>query len=361
MAARGGAFARVVLPGFALALGIALLGRILSDGVGQGLMGLTKSPVSPVMMAILLGVLVGNVLRIPEAFRPGIRFCLVRVLRLGIVLLGLRLGLGDAGAIGLQALPVILVCVTAAIIIVTWFSQRLGVSARLGTLVAVGTGICGSTAIVALSPTLRAREEETTYAVACITLFGMLAMLAYPFLAHGLFGDDPLQAGIFLGTAVHDTAQVVGAGLVYEEYFAAAGALDAATVTKLVRNLGMLIVIPLLGFLYHRKHRDEGAAAASWQQMVPLFVLGFAAMSALRTVGDLGDRPFGVLTGAQWDAGLAVAARIAELCLGIAMAAVGLGTRLAGLRAIGARPMLVGLVSAVLVGGVSAAMIALLV
>lgn len=348
-----------ILPGLALAVAVALLGRFLSGWIGEDMMGMPKSPLSPVMLAILIGVILGNTVRLPGYTAPGIRFCLVRVLRLGIVLLGLRLGLADAGAIGLQALPVIIVCVAAAIVLVTWFSARLGVAARLGTLVAVGTGICGSTAIVALSPVIRARQEETTYAVACITLFGMIAMLSYPFLAHGLFGDDGLQVGVFLGTAVHDTAQVVGAGLVFEEYFGTAGALDGATVTKLVRNLGMLVVVPLLGFLYQRRTREAGEAPQPWYRMVPLFVLGFAAMSALRTVGDLSEHPFGLMTTAQWEALLAVAARTAELCLGVAMAAVGLGTRLGSLRAIGVRPMLVGLVSALLVGGVSVAMIQL--
>lgn len=342
-----------VVPGVLLALALALLSHFLAGW-------LPRSPVSPIMMAILLGMLLRNTIGLPAWGESGVRFSLVRILRLGIVLLGIRLGLGEAGKIGLQALPVIIGCVAVALVVVTWISRRVGLSARLGTLIAAGTGICGATAIVALSPTIRARESETAYAVACITIFGMAAMLVYPFAAHWLFQGDALQAGMFLGTSVHDTAQVAGAGLVYQEYFGSQEALDTATVTKLVRNLGMLVVIPLLGFIYHRSSGESGERQA-WYRMVPLFVLGFAGMSALRTFGDMGDKAFGVLEPAQWSALVGWLAQGAQVCLGVAMAAVGLGTSFAGLREIGFKPFAVGLVSALLVGLVSYLLIMLLI
>jgi len=348
-----------VLPGVALALGLALLGGYLADLIGVTLMGLPKSPVSPIMMAILLGIALSNMLRLPRAFDPGIKFSVVRILRLGIVLLGIRLSLGEAGEIGLKALPVIVVCVTVALIVVTWLSKRIGLSGRLGTLIAAGTGICGATAIVALSPTIKAKADETSYAVACITLFGVVAMLAYPFFAHWAFDADGFRAGLFLGTSVHETAQVAGAGLVYQQYFADPEALNVATVTKLVRNLGMLVVIPLLAIVYHRSGVEAGERPP-WYSMIPLFVIGFALMSLLRTVGDMGEKPFGVLDPATWKQWVGWIKHGAELCLGIAMAAVGLGTRLAGLRQIGMKPFGVGLFSAVLVGVVSYLLVATL-
>ncbi|MBT8061189.1 MAG: putative sulfate exporter family transporter, partial [Xanthomonadales bacterium] len=313
-----------ILPGAGLALLLALFGHYLAELIGVRWMGLARSPVSPIMMAILLGILLRNTLGLSAVFQPGVRFCLVRILRIGIVLLGIRLSLGEAGAIGLRALPVIVVCVAAALLLVTWISKRLGMSARLGTLIAAGTGICGATAIVALSPTIEARDDETSYAVACITLFGVAAMLAYPFLAHALFNGDGFAAGLFLGTSVHETAQVAGAGMVYQQYFSDPQALDTATVAKLVRNLGMLIVIPLLGFLYHRQHAVSGDKR-SWVSMVPLFVIGFALMSLLRTVGDAGEQAFGVLDQDQWSNVVSVTKQAAEICLAVAMAAVGLG------------------------------------
>ena len=348
-----------ILPGLLLALILAFGGQYLSHLIGVDWMGLAKSPISAIMMAILLGILVRNVFSLPAVFQPGIKFGLVRILRLGIILLGIRLSLGEVGEIGLKSLPVIVAACAAALLIVTYLSRRLGLSNNLGTLLAVGTSICGATAIVATAPTIKARDDEVAYAVACITLFGVIAMLAYPFFAHWFFAGDPFAAGLFLGTSVHETAQVAGAGLVYQEYFSDPEALDAATVTKLVRNLGMLVIIPLMSILHHRTHSD-GAEAPKWWTMIPLFIIGFALMSLLRTVGDLGEEPFGMLSPETWNWIVSHTKEAAEICLAVAMAAVGLGTSIRGLVTIGLRPLAMGLFAALLVGGVSATLVKLM-
>ena len=348
-----------VLPGLLLALVLACGGQFLSVFIGESLMGLPKSPISAIMMAILLGILIRNTVGLPAIAQPGVRFGLVRVLRVGIVLLGIRLSFSQAGAIGLQSLPVIIGCVAAALLIVTRFSRKLGLSSRLGTLIAVGTSICGATAIVAITPAIAAHDDEVSYSVACITLFGVAAMLAYPFAAHWMFDGDSFSSGLFLGTAVHETAQVAGAGLVYQQYYNDPQALDVATVAKLVRNLGMLIVIPLMSIAYHRNSTDN-VELPKWWTMIPLFVVGFACMSVLRTVGDLGETAFGIMQPEQWASLISYTKKAAEVCLAVAMASVGLGTSINALRSIGIKPMAVGLLSALLVGGVSASLITLL-
>lgn len=348
-----------VLPGLILALLLAFAGEYLSTLVGIDWMGLPKSPISAIMMAIILGILVRNTVGLAPLFNPGVRFGLVRILRLGIVLLGIRLSLGEAGAIGLKSLPIIIGAVAAALLIVTYLSRKLGLTGKLGTLLAVGTSICGATAIVATAPAINARDDEVSYAVACITLFGVIAMLAYPFAAHWIFAGDPVLAGLFLGTSVHETAQVAGAGLVYQQYYGEARALDVATVTKLVRNLGMLIIIPLMSILYHRGSSD-GGVAPKWWTMIPLFVVGFACMSLIRTIGDMGDTAFGILPQADWKAIVGYTKQAAEICLAVAMAAVGLGTSIRGLVSIGLKPLAMGLVAALLVGGVSITLISIL-
>ena len=348
-----------IFPGLLLAAALAFFGHYASQLIGVDWMGMPKSPISPIMMAILSGVLVRNTINLPVSFEPGIRFCLKRVLRLGIILLGIRLSLGEAGQIGLQSLPVIAGCVLAALVIVTYVSRFVGLTGRLGTLIAVGTSICGTTAIVATAPTIAANDDETAYAIACITLFGVIAMIAYPFAAHWIFDQNAFNSGLFLGTSVHETAQVAGAGLVYEQYFGDPAALDVATVTKLVRNLGMVIVIPLMAILYHRKS-SEGTDAPPWWSMVPLFIVGFALMSLVRTVGDMGDSAFGFLSVDRWHDTVAIVKKIAEWCLAAAMAAVGLGTSIKGLIHIGLKPLCVGLFSAALVGLVSFSLISVL-
>ncbi len=348
-----------ILPGLVLALTLALGGRYLSELIGVTWMGLPKSPVSAIMMAILLGILIRNTIGLSASFQPGVRFGLVRVLRAGIVLLGIRLSLGQVGEIGLQSLPVIIGCVAAALLIVTYFGRKLGLSGRLGTLIAVGTSICGATAIVATAPAIGARDDEVAYSIACITLFGVVAMLVYPFAAHWMFAADPFASGLFLGTAVHETAQVAGAGLVYQQFYNDPQALDVATVTKLVRNLGMLIVIPLMSIAYHRNATDAGEVP-KWWTMIPLFVVGFACMSLLRTIGDMGEPALGFLQPEQWHSFVTYTKKTAEIFLAVAMASVGLGTSIKGLRKIGMKPLAVGLFSALLVGGVSAALIGIL-
>ena len=348
-----------VLPGLILAFVLALAGQFLSEFIGVDLMGLPKSPISAIMMAILLGILIRNTMSLPDTFQPGIRFGLVRVLRLGIVLLGIRLSLGEAGAIGLQSLPVIIGAVGAALLIVTFLARRVGLSGPLGTLIAVGTSVCGASAIVATAPAIGAKDDEVSYAVACVTLFGVVAMLVYPFAGHWIFSGDAFASGLFLGTSVHETAQVAGSGLVYQQYYDDPQALDVATVTKLVRNLGMLVIIPLMSVVYHRSSSDAGQAP-KWWTMIPLFVVGFACMSLIRTVGDAGELAFGFLQPETWQAVVANTKEVAEMCLAVAMAAVGLGTSIKGLVDIGFKPLGVGLFSALLVGGVSITLISLL-
>lgn len=348
-----------VLPGLFLALLLALAGQFVSELIGVTLMGLPKSPVSAIMIAILLGILVRNTMVLPALFKPGIRFGLVRVLRFGIILLGIRLSLGEAGAIGLQSLPVIAGAVLSALLIVTFLARRVGLSARLGTLIAVGTSICGATAIVATAPAIGAEDDEISYAVACITVFGVVAMLVYPFAGHWIFSGDAFASGLFLGTSVHETAQVAGAGLVYQQFYDDPVALDVATVTKLVRNLGMLAIVPLMSIAYHRSAGGAGERP-KWWTMVPLFVIGFACMSLIRTIGDAGELAFGVLRPETWQAVVRYTTNTAEVFLALAMAAVGLGTSIEGLKSIGFKPLGIGLFSALLVGGVSILLIKLL-
>ena len=160
------------------------------------------------------------------------------------------------------------------------------------------------------------------------------------------------MVGLFLGTAIHDTAQVAGAGMVYLAQFGTPEVLDAATVTKLQRNMFMIAVIPLMA-IYSKRARPGTPIRKQIQQAMPFFVFGFLGMSLLRTLGDIGDQPFGLLETAQWEWVISATTRTATICLAVAMAAVGLGTSFSRLRGLGMRPMAVGFVAALVVGVVS--------
>ncbi len=347
--------AGTTLPGLALALVIALAGSAGAELVRLAA-GLEKSPVSPILLAIALGLGVRNAFGLPSVYEAGLQLALKKVLRIGVALLGIRLSLSAAGSIGAVALPIVAVCIVTALLVVSRVGRAFRLRPRLATLIAVGTAICGNSAIVAIAPIIDAQDDEVSYAVGCITLFGLLALFSYPFLAHTVFAGDPQLAGLFLGTAIHDTAQVAGAGMVYLAQYGTPEALDAATVTKLIRNGFMLVVIPAMAWLHHRS-ASTVSKRAQLAQALPLFVFGFLAMSALRTVGDLGERPFGLLTPELWASVISGATDAAALCLAVAMAAVGLGTSFARLRGLGLRPLGVALFAALLVGGVGFALV----
>lgn len=346
-----------LIPGLVLAAVLAVVATYLGDWIGEGLLGYTTSPVSAVLMAVFLGLVVRNTVGVPAYVEPGLRLCVKRLLRIGIALLGIRLSLLAVASIGLVAVPIVIACIAAALLLVMALARLLRLPPRLGLLIAAGTSICGITAIVAVAPVIEADENETSYAVATIALFGMAALFAYPFLSHLIFADET-QVGMFLGTAIHDTSQVVGAALAYQEQFQAPQTLDTAVVTKLVRNLSMIAVIPLIGLLRPRAPEgDAGDTPRGGAGVVPLFILGFLAMAVLRTVGDLADPAFGFLAPVLWERGIALVQQGAEILLLLAMAAVGLGTRLRDLYVLGLKPLTVGLAAALAVGLVSVTLI----
>ncbi|MDJ0654841.1 MAG: putative sulfate exporter family transporter [Xanthomonadales bacterium] len=343
-----------LVAGIVLAVVLGIAGKLAADYIGTDLLGLSRSPISPIMLAIVLGIIAANVIEMPEAWRAGFKFCTTRVLQLGIVLLGFRLSLTSAGTIGLQAAPLVIGCVVAALALVSVAGRLMHLPGPLNGLIAVGTSICGCTAIVATAPLIRARDAEISYAIATITVFGLVAMFAYPWLAHWIFEGDARLAGFFLGTSVHETAQVAGAGLIFQQQFDAPEALDVATITKLVRNLCMVILIPLIAL---RFGAGDGEDRKRWYQLIPLFIIGFALMSAIRTVGDIGPESggpaLGVIAPENWQQATTGITSTAKWLLTVAMAAVGLTTRLSFLKDLGLKPFLLGLTAATAVGGMS--------
>ena len=338
--------------GVGLACLIAIAAQTSANFIGETVLGFSKSPISSIMMAIIIGAILGNTLSVTHNFRPGLKFCASTILRIGIMLLGIRLSLVSAGLNSLLALPFVISAITVGILTVKLFGQSLGLSRPLCGLVAVGTSICGVTAIVATAPILKANESEISYSIACITVFGVVAMFLYPFLAYFIFSETPILAGLFLGTSIHETAQVAGAGLMYQSQYNAPEAFDTATITKLVRNLCMIAVIPIVGILYsQRSSKADGKTRLL--SMIPWFIVGFVVMSGIRTLGEIGERPFGILEPQQWSDTVTILRQTAEHCLLIAMSAIGATSAFASIKEIGFKPFLLGLFAATIVGGVS--------
>ena len=346
------------LPGIILSFLIALLGIFFSNYLGSEIMGFDKSPISSILLAVIIGLLVSNIFSISENFKLGIDFSIKKILRLGIICLGIRLGLGDIINLGLAALPLIIICLVSALVIVIYLSKKINVSSKMAALIAVGTSICGASAIVATAPAINADKEEVTYAIANITLFGILAMFFYPFLANFIFNGNEYAIGLFLGTSIHETAQVAGAGLIYAEQFNSPEVLDIAAVTKLVRNTSMMIIIPLIALIYHRNLKTtESVSNLSILSMFPLFILGFITMGIFRTIGDItlqsSGYSFGLLGSNDWAYIISTVKQVAEISLAIAMASLGLSTNLKSIASLGTKPFYLGFVAATSVGTVS--------
>jgi uncharacterized integral membrane protein (TIGR00698 family) len=353
----GSAAVRAAAPGLVVAIALALLARAMAEKLANGVAGLPKFPLSPVMCAVMLGMLWRNTLGVPAWATAGLNWAMHRLLRVGIALVGLRLTLGFATTIAATALPVALICLSVALATGILISRVLRVPRRLGLLLAIGTAVCGCTAVVAMSPVIKARHAETAFAVTCVVLFGCIAMLLYPWVAGHFFAGHPVHAGIFLGTAIHDTSQVIGAALIYSQQAAAPTALAAASVAKLLRNLSIAVLIPAAAWLTRRHEAAGGDAqdsapadgsARGQTALVPLFVVAFVAFIVIRTVGD------GVFhTQPLWGAFVDRSYTASDLFLTCGMTAVGLSVSFIDMWRIGWRPLAAGLMVATLVGACS--------
>ena len=338
-----------LLPGILFTIALAL--------AAKGLWYVTGSAVSPVLCAIALGILWRNVIGTGAWAEPGIDFAGRQLLRIGIALIGLRLTLLILAEVSASAIPVVLAAVAVALATALILGRLLRVSAGMRQLLAAGTAICGCTAIIAVAPAIHARKADVGIALSCVVLFGSLAMVGYPWLAGALFGADALRAGMFLGASIHDTSQVVGASLIYAEHFGAPDAVPVAGLTKFLRTLGLLILVPAAAWWAARESPAESAAATTdlGRRAVPVFVLCFVGLVILRTAGDAWAGEWMP----QWQGALGYAQIASEWLLLIGMAAVGLGVTFAHLREAGWRPIALALVAALLTGATALAVVGL--
>ena len=338
---------RIILPGLVAAVAIGLISRFASSKIViRG-----SHPVSEVILAIVIGLTLNLVVPfLRPTLGPGASFALKRLLRVGIVLLGLSLSLTAVVKAGASSLLIILVCVSLSLLVTAWLGKVMGVRERLATLIAVGTGICGATAIVAAAPAIDADEDEVCYSIAVITVFGVLAIFLYPLIGRFLNLSDS-QFGTWAGIAVHETAQVVAAGFAFSD---AAGKI--ATVVKLTRTT---LLAPLVLFLATRHARRAAGSGKRLdvKSMIPWFIGGFLALALLRSVGDAALT--GTSVAAAWTTLKSWVNYVAKLLIVTAMAGVGLSCSLEVFRTTGIKPLLIGLAASILMGAASLAMILL--
>ncbi len=335
----------VVIPGIILAFVLYTLSQGFNNIIGTEILGYDKSPISTAMIAILLGMLFGNIFKVRDGFQRGLDFTREYILKLGIIFLGIQLKPFEFLDFGKIAIPLIIVCIVSVLIVIKLLIKRLKIPTRMAYLISIGSTVCGTTAIMATAPVIKANKNEVSYAIANITLFGILSMLIYPYFANFYFNGEPLLIGLFLGTSIHETSQVAAAGLIYEQQFSSPETLNIATVTKLIRNTFLIIMIPLFAFLYNRGQTKE--KSYSILSIFPYFVLGFVGMIILRNIGD---QIFISDYSDNWEETILTIKFLSKIFLTMAMAAIGLSTNLKDIKSMGYKPFIVGFVAMLTVG-----------
>ncbi|WP_426937112.1 YeiH family protein [Brevibacterium sp. LE-L] len=316
---------------------------------------------SPLLVAIVLGILLGNLVpNLPETFMPGLNFAAKPLLRLGIVALGAQVVLGDILDLGWLALVLAAVIVAAGILSALALAKPLKVDRPLAVLIGSGFGICGAAAVAGIESTLKSKKEDVAAAIGLVVLFGTLMIAIVPSLSTAM-GLSPETAGMWGGAATHEVAQVVAIGGIIGP-----AALEIAVLVKLARVIMLAPTVAVFSYAVRRSEAkamttgteaapgsgatttagarsgstDSGAGSGSTTTtaekapaptkrppIVPLFVVGFLVMAALRTFGLL---PEFAVTGLNW---------VQTVCLAMAMFALGRGVQWRSLKNLGARPL----------------------
>lgn len=328
--------------GFALGIGltlvIALAAKYLAGLPFLSIMG-------QLVIAILIGILWRATIGVPDQIVAGTNFSSKKLLRLGIILLGMRLNLMDIVQAGPKVFLIAVIVIIFAISVVYGLARLFKVEKRLGILTACGTAICGAAAVVAISPQIKAKDEETAIGAAMVAILGTIFTLLYTFL-YPVLGLTQNGYGIFAGATLHEIAHVIAAAAPGGD-----GAVDMAVIVKLTRVALLVPVAILIGIWANRaEQREKGnSTKLSWRTIpIPWFILGFLIVSGINSLGIISaDIASGIVT-------------LAYMLIAMAMAGLGLNVDLVAFRRLGLTSFAAGLIGSVLLSGLGFALVHLL-
>lgn len=278
---------------------------------------------SPLIIAILIGVAIGNIFKMPDILKPGITFSLKRILRLAIILLGFRLTFQNVIDVGLEGLIVDSFMLISTFILGVWVSKRFfGLDDKMSYLIASGSSICGASAVLATAPIVKSELHHAAMAVATVTIFGTISMFLYPvvYKAGLLLDFDDIRYGIFTGATVHEVAQVVAASFAISEM-----AGNTATIVKLTRVMMLAPLLLVLSFYFAMKHSTHGVNLR--EIPIPWFVFGFIAVVGLNSLNIIPKDVVNILN------------TIDTFLLTVAMVAMGLETNINKMKGVGMKPI----------------------
>ena len=310
------------------------------------------------VFAILLGMLIAVWWKQSRrgSVQSGIAFTAKKILQYAVILLGFGLNLAQIAAVGAESLPIILSTIATALIVGYVLFKLLHMDSAIATLIAVGSSICGGSAIAATAPVIHAKDEEVAQAISVIFLFNVVAALIFPTLGNAL-GMTNEGFGLFAGTAVNDTSSVTAAAAAWDGMHPGSNALDDATIVKLTRTLAIIPITLVLGMWVARREgvaaETEGAGkpsllgSFSLKRAFPMFILFFLLASVLTTIA--------VACGADV-AVFAPLKTLSKFFIVMAMAAIGLNTDIVKLVKTGGKPLLMGLICWICIAAVSLGM-----
>ena len=309
------------------------------------------------VFAILAGMAIALLWKQPSrgTVQDGIAFTAKKVLQYAVILLGFGLNLAQIAAVGAESLPIIASTIATALIVGYILYKVLRMDSAIATLIAVGSSICGGSAIAATAPVIKAKDEQVAQAISVIFLFNVIAALIFPTLGSAL-GMSNEGFGLFAGTAVNDTSSVTAAAAAWDGMHPGANALDDATIVKLTRTLAIIPITLVLAIMMARKENaaaDNATTGAkllggfSLKRAFPTFILLFLAASVITTVA--------VAAGAD-AAAFAPLKTLSRFFIVMAMAAIGLNTDLVKLVRSGGKPILMGLICWACIAAASLAM-----
>ncbi len=269
--------AKVILPGLVFTAAVAASAIVIADQVAIN----EEKVISEVIIAILIGLLIKALIKMPAVFAPGVEFSFKKIIKVAIILMGLNFSIAAVFSTGLSVLAVIIASIIAAMGLMELMWRLLNIRPSLARLIGIGTAICGASAIIASAPIIdEADDSDITYAVATITVFGLLAIFVYPVIGSFLQLSE-FHYGRWVGVAIHETAQVLAAGFAIGNE-----AGEVATIVKLTRTI-MLLPVIFIFIQVGQKGRRSDEPFSRLLSAFPAFILGFLGLAVVRTAGDV--------------------------------------------------------------------------
>ena len=312
-----------IVPGFLLSAIVAIVAMFLSSLIPGDIIGAT-------VMALLVGMALNFIFNKYKQFNAGVDFTGKIILRIGIILMGVNLNFSDVLNVGKYSLFVMIFTMATAFGVGNLIGKMFGMNWKLTNLLSVSTAICGGSAVAAVGPVIKAKNEDIAYAISATFIFDVLTVVAFPWIGHAL-GMSDTGFGLWVGTAVNDTSSVVAAGYAFSDI-----AGNIAVIVKLTRTLFIIPFVLIFSVITERleakSEARSGRSSINFKKIFPYFIILFLVVVALRSTGIIPNNIVPSLS------------KTSKFCMVMALSAIGLKTSFGDIKNIGFKPMFLGFI-----------------